>query len=345
MRSMKAAVLRETNGPLTLEEISVPEPKDGQVLVKVEYSGLCHSQLNEIKGRKGPDKYLPHTLGHEGAGVIEKVGTGVVKVKPGDRVVLTWIKGKGINAASPLYFRGEERINSGQLSTFNEFTVTAENRVVPIPDATPLDIAALLGCAVSTGMGAVFNDAMLKPGDTIAVYGTGGIGMSAIHASSVAGASRIFAVDVDDDKLTMAKELGATDIINASRCNPVGAIMELSDRRGVDFAVESAGLKLTMEQSFESVRNGGGRAIIVGNLPAGERISIDPFALICGKEIIGSWGGGTDPDRDIPKYAKLYLDGALKLDRMITHRFTLNKINEAFDLLETGKAGRILVRL
>ncbi len=231
------------------------------------------------------------------------------------------------------------------MSTFNECTVTAENRVVPIPDAMPLDIAALLGCAVSTGMGAVFNNAMLKPGKSIAVYGAGGIGLSAVHASAISGASRIIAVDVDDDKLAMAKGFGATDIIDANRCDPVGAIMELTESRGVDFAVESAGLKATMEQAFESVRNGGGRAIIVGNLPAGERISIDPFALICGKEIVGSWGGATDPDRDIPKYAGMYLDGALKLERMITHRITLDEINEAFALLETGKAGRILVRL
>jgi S-(hydroxymethyl)glutathione dehydrogenase / alcohol dehydrogenase len=342
---MKAAILYKQNEPLKIEEILVPELKEGQVLVNISASGLCHTQLNEITGKKGPDKYLPHTLGHEGAGIVEEIGPGVTKVKKGDHVVLSWIKGKGINAAPPVYMNGEKRINCGQLSTFNEYTVTAENRVTAIDKKMPLDIAALLGCAISTGMGSVINLAKLKKGNSIAVFGAGGIGLSAICAAEIFGASKIIAIDVQKVKLEKAKEFGATHLINARDVDVVAAIKEITDGVGVDFAIESAGRRETMEQAFQSVKNGGGKAIVVGNLPPGEKIAIDPFALICGKEIVGSWGGGTDPDRDTPMYVDLYLSGKLKLDKMLTHNFKLDQINQAFKVLESGEAGRVLIDL
>jgi S-(hydroxymethyl)glutathione dehydrogenase/alcohol dehydrogenase len=341
---MKATILHELNKPLKIEDIAIPDILEGQVLVKISASGLCHSQLNEIRGRKGPDKYLPHTLGHEGAGIVEAVGPKVAKVKKGDHVVLSWIKGKGINAAPPLYFAGKKKINSGQLSTFNEFTVTAENRLTPIKKEMPLDLAALLGCAVSTGMGAIINDAHVKEGDSVAVFGVGGIGLSAVHAASILKASKVIAVDVNESKLKMANELGATVAINAKKDDVVKKILAQTDGKGVDYAIESAGLVVTMEQAFESIRNNGGKAIIVGNIPPGNKISIDPFSLICGSQIVGSWGGGTDPDRDIPKYVDLYLSGKLKLDKMLTHRFKLEELNKAFDLLERGDIGRAIVQ-
>jgi S-(hydroxymethyl)glutathione dehydrogenase/alcohol dehydrogenase len=340
---MKAAVLYDLNQPLRIEEISVPELKEGQVLVKIAASGLCHSQLNEIKGRKGQDKYLPHTLGHEGAGIVEAVGPTVAKVKPGDHVVLSWIKGSGINAAPPDYSNGQRKINSGQLSTFNEYTVTAENRVTPIDKKMPLDIAALLGCAVATGMGAVINNARIKAGESIVVFGVGGIGLSAVQAAAIMKAAVIIAVDISDQKLALAKVFGATHLINATKADPSASIKDITNGCGVDYSIESAGLKDTMEQAFRSVRENGGKAILVGNLSHGQLISIDPFALICGKQIVGSWGGGTDPDKDIPKYAGLYLLGKLKLDKMLTHRFKLQEINDAFACLEKGEAGRIII--
>jgi len=340
---VKAAILYEQNKPLRIEELSVPELKEGQVLVKIVASGLCHSQLNEIKGKKGPDKYLPHTLGHEGGGVVEAIGPKVTKVKKGDHVVLSWIKGKGVNAAPPIYQGNGQKINSGQLSTFNEYTVTSENRVTTIDKKMPLDLAALLGCAVSTGMGSVINIAKVKEGDTVAVFGAGGIGLSAVHAASIQKAIKIIVVDVQDAKLEMARELGATDVVNARKADAVRTIRELSGQKGVDFAIESAGRKETMEQAFQSVKNGGGRAIIIGNLPAGQKINIDPFSLICGKQIVGSWGGDTDPDRDIPKYVDLYLKGQLQLEKMLTHRFKLSEINDAVGVLENGEAGRIII--
>jgi len=343
VHTMKAAILFEQNKPLKIEELTVPDLKEGQVLVKIAASGLCHSQLNEIRGKKGPDKYLPHTLGHEGSGVVEDIGAGVTKVKKGDHVILSWIKGSGINASPPEYYAGEKRINSGQLSTFNEYTVTAENRVTPIKKEMPLDLAALFGCAISTGMGSIINIAKLKPGETVAVFGVGGIGLSAIQAAAIRNAGKVIAVDISDDKLKKAQELGATHIINAKKAEVVRTIKELTDGKGVDYAIESAGLNITMEQAFRSVRNGGGKAIIIGNLAAGEKISIDPFALICGKQIVGSWGGDTDPDRDIPIYVDMYLKGELQLGKMLSHRFKLEQINEAFAQLAKGEMGRAII--
>jgi S-(hydroxymethyl)glutathione dehydrogenase/alcohol dehydrogenase len=340
---MKAAILYELNKPLRIEEISVPELQEGQVLVKIMTSGICHSQLNEIKGKKGPDKYLPHTLGHEGAGIVEDIGPKVTKVKKGDHIILSWIKGSGMNAAAPEYYSDDKRINSGQLSTFNEYTVTSENRVTPIVKEMPLDKAALIGCAVATGMGAVLNNAKLKAGDSIVVFGVGGIGQSAILAAAIVKARIVIAVDINEEKLASAKELGATHTVNAKRTDALATIKEITNGNGVDYAIESAGLVETMEPAFKAVREFGGKAILIGNLFHGQLISIDPFALICGKQIVGSWGGETEPDRDFPKYVELYLSGKLKLDQLITHRFKLEEINEAFSIMEIGKLGRGII--
>lgn len=343
MKTMNAAILFEQNQPLRIEAVSIPDLREGQILVKIHHSGVCHSQLNEIRGEKGPDKYLPHTLGHEGAGVVESIGEGVTKIKKGDHVVLSWIKSGGINAVAPEYYLGTQRINSGQLSTFNEYTVTSENRITLIDKKMPLDKAALIGCAVATGMGSVFNDAKLNPGETIAVFGIGGIGLSAVHASAISKASIIIAVDVSLAKLEKARAMGATHIINANDRNIESRIQEITSGKGVDYAIEAAGRKLTMEEAFRSVRDNGGRTIIVGNLPQGEQISIDPFALICGKQISGSWGGSTNPDKDFPHYVDLYLSGTLRLDDIMTHRFQLKDINKAFELLEKGEIGRGII--
>jgi len=342
----KAAILYQVKRPLKIEELEIPELKPGQVLVKVAYSGLCRSQLNEIQGLKGEDKYLPHTLGHEGSGIVEETGPEVTKVKPGDHVVLTWIKGNGMDVALTVYHdKNGASVNSGAISTFMEHAVISENRLVVIPEEMPLDKAALLGCAIATGMGLVINNAMVKEGDSVAVFGIGGIGLSAIHAASISKASRIIATDVEDSKLKRAKSLGATHTVNADKEDIVSSIMDLTEGKGVDYAFECAGSRETMEGAFRSVRNNGGRAIIAGNLAQGKMISIDPFSLICGRRITGSWGGETRPDKDIPEYVALYLSGKLKLDEMLTHRFSLDGINKAFEDLEQGKVGRAIIEL
>src|SRR3990167_821080 len=211
----QAAILVKTGHSLEIDEIEIPSLKPGQVLVKVAFSGVCQSQLLEVRGKRGEDKFLPHTLGHEGAGVVLEIGQNVKKVKPGDHVVLSWIKGRGIEVASTVYTGHNGKINSGAISTFMETTITCENRVTPIPSSMPLREAALLGCAVPTGAGLVMNTAQLRPGSNIAVFGVGGIGLSAIMTAELMNAATIIAVDIHDHKLEQAKQFGATHTINA----------------------------------------------------------------------------------------------------------------------------------
>ena len=340
-----AAVLTEINQPLQIEELTIPPLKKGQVLVEITYSGICHSQLNEIEGKKGPDKFLPHTLGHEGAGVVEETGPDVTKVKSGDHVVLTWIKGEGADVPSTVYSNDNgSKVNSGAISTFMTRTVVSENRLIAIPKEMPLKEAALLGCAIPTGAGIILNTIKPKPESSLVVFGVGGIGMSVVVAAKAASCKRIIAIDVHKQKLQLARQMGATEIINAKKEEPLSVIMELTDGEGADYAVESAGLKKTMEMAFMSVKDNGGLLVIAGNLSHNEKISISPFDLIKGKRIIGTWGGETIPDRDIPKYVRLYLKGKLDLDSLITHRFSLDHINRAMETFRNeDNALRILI--
>ncbi len=340
----KAAVLYEIGKPLVIEELQIPEPQHGQVLVKVLYSGICHSQLNEIRGLKGDDKYLPHTLGHEGSGIVKTVGPGVRKVKPGDHVVLTWIKGDGLDAPSAIYRRSNGSVvNSGAISTFMEYSIISENRLIAISKEIPLREASLLGCAVPTGAGIVMNTAQVKPGSSVAVFGIGGIGLSAVMASSLMKADIIIAIDVFEHKLKQARQLGATHLINARQQDPLATILEITGGRGVDYAIEAAGQREAMETAFQAVRDNGGLCMLAGNLPQGECISLDPFDLIKGKRIAGTWGGESQPERDIPMFVDLYLSGKLKLDRLVTHSYSLDDINEALEDFEKGRIGRALI--
>jgi len=340
---IKAAVLFEINQPLSITDLEIPDLKPGQVFVDVVYSGICHSQLNEIRGLKGDDKFLPHTLGHEGSGIVLDVGRGVTKVKPGDHVVLTWIKGDGYDIPSTVYKSSNGPINSGAISTFMQKTVISENRLVSISKDMPLKEAALLGCAIITGAGIVLNDAKVTSVDSVAVFGVGGIGLSAVIAASLIGVSKLVAIDILDHKLKLAQHFGATHIINAKDKDPLDEIMNITDGKGVDYAIESAGSNDSMEMAFKSVSIKGGRCIISGNLPTGDEISISPMDLIKGKNISGTWGGDSQPDKDIPKYVERFLDNRLNLDGLITHMYKLEDINKAFEDLDKGQVGRALI--
>ena len=340
----RAAILYQIGKPLQIEELTIPELEAGQALVKIAYSGVCHSQLNEIKGLKGEDKYLPHTLGHEGSGIVETVGSSVRKIGPGDHVVLTWIKGSGRDVPSAIYRRSDgSAVNSGAISTFLEYAVISENRLITIPKEMPLREASMLGCAVPTGAGIVLNTLKAKKGDTIAIFGIGGIGSSAVMAGSLTDAAIIIAIDVFEHKLKQAHRLGATHLINARQKGPLASILEITAGRGVDYAIEAAGKREAMETAFQVVRDNGGRCVLAGNLSHGERITIDPFDLIKGKLIVGTWGGETNPENDIPRYADLYLAGKLKLRELITHQFRLEDINDAFQALEKGDVAKAIV--
>ena len=338
-----AAVLTQLNQPLEIFELELPPLARGQVLVQMAFSGLCHTQLNEWRGTKGPDPYLPHTLGHEGSGIVIAVGEGVKKVKPGDHVVASWIKGEGLEASSTLYRCGEQTINSGPISTFLEKAIISENRLVPVSAKLSLKEDDLLGCAIPTGAGVVFNDMKIQEGQSIAVFGVGGIGSSALLAARHAKAYPIVAVDVHEEKLQKAQELGATHTLFAQDPMFREKLLALFDRKGADFALEAAGKKEAMELAFECVKAPGGLCVLAGNLPAGQRIQIDPFSLIKGKRVIGTWGGGARIDRDIPHFADIFLGAENTLKPLISDVVSLHQINELMEKLHQGRIARGLI--
>jgi S-(hydroxymethyl)glutathione dehydrogenase / alcohol dehydrogenase len=299
----------------------------------------------EVRGKRGPDPYLPHLLGHEGSGVVIEIGSGVSKVRPGDRVVLTWIKGKGADVSSSSYQCGAEKINAGGVTTFNECAVVSENRCVALPAGVPMDIAVLFGCAVPTGAGIVTNTIRPVVNSTLAFFGLGGIGMSALMACRLYRCAKVIAVDVSEAKLRLASEFGATHLLNSSDADPVQAIRAITGGVGVDYAIESAGLTMTIEQAFAAIRRGGGLCVFASHPEAGAQISLDPYELICGKHIIGTWGGASDPDRDIPKFAKLYTSGELPLERLLSRRYSLDEINDALNDLEHRRVTRPLIEI
>lgn len=343
---MKAAVLFACGEPLrVLDGIVMPSPARGQVRVRLAYSGVCHSQLMEVRGGRGPDRYLPHLLGHEGSGTVLAVGEGVTKVLPGDKVVLGWIKGEGLDVPGTTYRLGDMTINAGGVTTFNTEALVAENRCVRLPPDIPLDVAVLFGCAVPTGAGMVLNELTLHPDSRAVVFGLGGIGIVALMALRASGCRRIIAVDVERGKLEIARELGATETIDARAQDPVAAIRFLTGGLGADYAIDAAGRVQTIEQAFDSVRKFGGQCVFASHPPSGERLSLDPHDLISGKIIRGSWGGASKPDRDVPRFAALYREGRLPLDRLIGRRYTLEEINSALADLASGRVMRPLIAL
>lgn len=339
----RAAVLYELNAPLRIEDLAVPELQPGQVLVEVAFSGVCHSQLMEARGKRGEDRFLPHLLGHEGSGVVVDVGSQVSKVSKGDKVVLTWIKAQGEDCAGAEYHKGALIINSGAITTFGTHAVVSENRCVRLPEGVPMDVASLFGCAVLTGAGIVLNTMRPTRESSIVIWGVGGIGLSALMAARLCECPTIIAVDVQDSKLAMAQEFGATHLVDAKAEDPLERIRQIAGEAGVDFAVEAAGRAGTIEQAFQAVRKGGGLCVFASHPPAGAKICLDPHDLISGKQIRGSWGGESQPDEDVPRFADLYRQGKLLLEKLITHRYALEQINQALDDLERGGVGRALI--
>jgi S-(hydroxymethyl)glutathione dehydrogenase / alcohol dehydrogenase len=341
---MKAAVLFNTGEPLrVIDGIELPPLRVGQVVVKVLFSGICHSQLMEINGERGHDRFLPHCLGHEGSGYVVEIGPRVTKVKIGDSVILGWIKGRGLESGGVVYQHGGQLINAGPVTTFNDYTVVSENRLVPVPDGVPMDIAALFGCALPTGAGMVLNSLGNVSGKKIAFFGAGGIGLSALITAVACGCSEIFVVDIEDAKLNLAKELGAEVVINSKNVDPATKILDMTSGYGVDYSIESAGLTETIEQAFSVVKKNGGKAVFASHPPYGSRISLDPFDLICGKRICGSWGGDSDPDLIVPQVAELFLKGKLPLGKLLSRRYKLEEINLAIDHLNDRRATRSLI--
>ena len=336
----KAAVLRSIGGPLVIEELNVPRLEQGQVLVKILYTGLCRSNINEINGRKGKE-FIPHLTGHEASAVVVEVGDGITKVKTGDYVVCSWIKGSGLEAQAVKYKNSKGQVNAGTCSTFSEYAVISENRLVKISGMFMMNLAAasLLGCAVPTGAGIVDSTAMDFT-HKLAVFGIGGIGASALMRAASRGIE-CTAFDIVPWKLNWAQEN-----LNVETLDPmVDYHFDSSKFHGFfDFAIECSGNKLAMEWAFNCLKNNG-TAIIAGNLEPGKKISIDPFELVKGKKLRGSWGGECVLDRDIPFYASEYLEGNLPIEKLITKVYPFDEINEGLKDLESGKLIRGVIKI
>jgi S-(hydroxymethyl)glutathione dehydrogenase / alcohol dehydrogenase len=344
IKTMQAAILVEQNKPLVIDEVQLPDRLEyGQVLVKVRYSGICGSQIGEISGVKGPDKYLPHLLGHEGGGVVVETGPGVTKISDGDHVVLHWRQSNGIEASTPKYKWKDKIVNAGWVTTFNEYTIISENRLTSIPKDIDLETAALMGCAVTTGLGVVNNNAKLKIGESIAVFGAGGVGLNIIQGARMVSADPIIAVDILDNKLEMAAKFGATHLINSGKIDPKRKILEITGGLGANVVVDNTGNTDVIELAYE-VTLAQGRTILVGVPVKGDNVSIYSLPLHFGKVITGSHGGESKPQEDIPRYIKLYQAGRLQTKELITNRFHLSDINEAIEQMKSGKiAGRCII--
>ena len=346
-QTMKAAILVKQNEKLVIDEVTLPTVLDvGQVLVKLKYSGICGSQIGEIRGVKGPDQYLPHLLGHEGSGIVTEVGPGVSTVSVGDLVVLHWRKGTGIQARPPRYRWGSQALNAGYVTTFNSHAVVSENRVTKVSDDLDPKVAALFGCAITTGFGVIVNDAKLKIGDNIIVLGAGGVGLNVIQGAKLAGANNIIAVDLWDNRLALSKKFGANITINAKKCSNLNqALCDAMEGSNIDIVIENTGLPEMIKLAYDLVKNTG-KVVLVGVPRKGAETSLFTLPMHFGKKLIGSEGGSTEPDRDIPKYAKLVESGKLKYNELISSVRTLDQVNDAIDDMISGnETGRILLKL
>ena len=342
--NIKAAVLSSLNKPLEIKELISEPLQSGQVLVKVLFSGVCRSQLMEIQGKRGEDKWLPHLLGHEGSGIVEEIGPNVTKVKPGDHVILSWIKSIGIEAVGAKYKYKNKIINSGPVTTFSNFSVVSENRLVKKPDEIPFDTAILLGCALPTGGGMVHNELNISKNSFVAVLGLGGIGLSAILMLISKKVKNIIAIDVSDEKLKKVQEWGVKNTFNANNKDLDTQINKLTNG-GLDFCIESAGKISTIELGFALLKSDGGHLLFASHPPEDEKISLSPHELISGKKISGSWGGGTKPDQDFPIFSKILMSNERLLNSLITKRYTLDEINQAIDDLSNGLVFRPLIEM
>ena len=357
---MKAAVFREVNVPMEIEEVTVSKPGRREVLIRTQAAGICHSDMHFFNGSY-PGK-LPMVLGHESAGIVEQVGSDVHYVKPGDHVITCLsvfcghceqcVTGHLSLCQEPEMSRGgeeEPRISQNdqpltpfaQLGSFAEMMLVHEHALVKVRKDMPMDRAALIGCGVTTGVGAVIHTAAVEPGSTVAVIGCGGIGLSAINGAALAGASRIIAVDMVSSKLELARKFGATDVVDASDGEAIEKVRELTGG-GVHYSFEAIGLKATAEQAFRMLRPGG-TATVIGMIPPGQMVELHGVDFLAEKKIQGSMMGSNRFRVDMPRFVDFYLQGKLHLDDMISNRIALSDINEGMAALETGEIARSVI--
>ena len=317
-KTTKAAILAESRHPLVVDTIELPDELGvGQVLVRILHTTICGAQLNEIAAAKGPDKFLPHLLGHEATGVVCEIGPGVAHVKPGDKIILHWRPSQGVQAKPPIYQWQGKKLNAGWVTTFSEYAIISENRMTILPNGFDPKIAPLLGCAVTTAAGVVGNDAIVKIGESAVVFGVGGVGLNVVQFMALAGAHPVIAIDIHDNKLEMARQRGASHCINSAKNNNVASLIrDLVGINGADKIIETTGIKSVIEMAYD-LTHPAGRCVLVG-VPA-EKVTIYTLPLHFNKVLTGSHGGSAIPHIDIPRIARLVDAGRLSFDGIITH--------------------------
>ena len=345
----RAALQTGHDSRLIVDEIEIPDPRPDQVIVKLHSTGVCHSQLHQMHD---PDLLRPMALGHEAAGVVSRVGRTVAHLKEGDPAIVTWVprtprRGRYAPGPSGVTYR-EEILQQRLVYTWAEDALVDADYVVPISKDDPKDVSCIVGCAVLTGAGAVMNTARVRPGDSVAVFGVGGVGLSAVRMAAILEAHPIIAVDLHHEKLEFAREFGATDVVNASVVDAVEAVVDISGG-GVDYAFDSIGVRATNEQILPSTRGGGagadnhgGMAVLIG-IP-GPEMTLDPRMFVSHQRQFRGSLGATYPDRDFALFLRWHREGKFPLDRLVTRRYSLDQINEACDALEAGEVlGRAIV--
>ncbi len=331
-----AAILVEQRQPLIVDEVEIPTLGFGQVLVDIHVSRICGSQLGEWEGVKGPDRFLPHLLGHEGGGIVLETGPEVRHVKPGDRVVLHWRPGRGIEARPPVYDWKGQRVNAGFVTTFNRLGVISENRLTVVPPDTDFEVCALLADTLTTGFGVINNDASVKIGESVVIIGCGGIGLGTVLGAHLAGAHPLIAVDVHAHKLDKARAFGATHTIDAAREDFAAAVTRVLDGRPADVVVDGTGQPGVLEKAF-AVTGPSGRCIGVGVMHHERKLAFNTLPLHLGKVLRGSHGGESRPADDIPRYVRMMRDGRFDPRAMVSHRVRLADVNDAMRRMKAGE--------
>lgn len=329
-----AAILVEQRHPLEVAEVTLPPLGYGQVLVEVKTTRICGSQLGEIDGVKGPDRYLPHLLGHEAGGIVLEIGPEVSHVKPGDHVVLHWRPGRGIQAKPAIYDWNGKMVNAGNITTFQQFTIVSENRLTPIPKGIDFEMASLLADTLTTGFGVITRDAKVEVGESVVIIGCGGIGLGAVLGASLAGAHPLVAIDIHENKLAAARIHGATHSINSAEVDMATAVREILGGPP-EVVIDGTGLPAVIESAY-LMTGPRGRCVLFGVMHHEKSISLHTLPLHFGRILTGSEGGQSRPDTDIPRFVRMFLDGRFSVEGFVTHRYPLGQINEAIAAMRAG---------
>lgn len=336
-----AAILVEQRQPLLVAEVTLPELGYGQVLVEIKTSRICGSQLGEIDGVKGPDRHLPHLLGHEAGGIVREVGPEVTQVTPGDHVVLHWRPGRGIQARSTLYDWDDKKVNAGNITTFQQFTVVSENRLTPIPKEIDFEMASLLADTLTTGFGVITRDAKVEVGESVVIIGCGGIGLGAVLGARLAGAHPVIAVDIRENKLTAARAHGATHSVNSAEVDMAAAVWEILGA-APDVVIDGTGLPTVIEAAYRMTSRRG-RCVLFGVMHHEKSVSLHTLPLHFGRILTGSEGGQSRPETDIPRIVRMFRDGRFGVEGFVTHRCALSEVNEAIATMRSGESVHTMI--